>query len=298
VVLAAFIDRDLLRRRWLSIVAIALIALLAFVETVNAVVAPLRAPSDKDWAVAAAFVRRQFRPGDLIVAAPLWADPLVRLRLGDLMPVPVAGRMDAARFGRIWEISQRGARATDTTGATVAATSRMGGLTVKRWEKPAAKVTFDFVAEWRRASMSVVRPDGVEVPCSMGSDRFQCLGASLGPELLEIDTTLRNGLGVEPVAGVTLALEYKDVPLARELVVATGLHNVWLRKSREGKVRVRLVADGREMGTMEATSTSGWSLSRFGTSGVEGSPVTLRFEITVDKAHDRHLGFAAEMRNP
>jgi hypothetical protein len=31
---------------------------------------------------------------------------------------------------------------------------------------------------------------------------------------------------------------------------------------------------------------------------VEGSPVTLRFEITVDKAHDRHLGFGAEMRNP
>ena len=289
---------DLLRRRRLSVAVAALIVVLALAESVNALVAPLRTPSDKDWTAAAALVRGQFRPGDLIVAAPAWSDPLVRLKLGDLMPVPVAGRMDVARFGRIWEISQRGATAPDTRGATVAVTSRFGGLMVKRWDKPAATVTFDFVAQWRQASLSVVRPDGVEAPCSVVGERFQCAGSSLGPELLEVDTTLRNGLGVDPVEGVTLALEFPAVPMGRELMIAAGLHNVWLRKSGDGKVRLRALANGGELGMIVAGSSSGWSLRGFDTAALAGKPAHVRFEITVDKAHGRHLGFAAEARNP
>ena len=273
--------------------------LLALVESVNAVVAPLRTPSDKDWAAAATLVRMEFKPGDLIVAAPLWADPVMRQKLGDLVPLPVAGRMDAARYGRIWEISQRGARAADTTGATVAATTRSGALTVRRWEKPAAAVTFDFLAQWRQASMSVVNADGTEVPCAMGPGRLQCVrGASLGPELIEVDTTLRNGLAVDPVEGAILALEFPAVPLGRQLMVTAGLHNVWLRKAGDGKVRMRVLADGRELGTIAATSQSGWAGKGFDTSALSGRAAKVRFEITVDKALARHFGFAAEARNP
>ena len=278
--------------------AAAAIVLLALVETGNALVAPLAAPSDQDWTAAAAKVRQEFRPGDLIVAAPAWADPIMRLKLGDLVPQTVAGRMDAARYGRIWEIAQRGARATDTGGATVATTARFGGLTVRRWEKPAATVTFDFLAEWHRASMTIVRGDGVEVPCVLGAERFQCAGATLGPELLEIDTTLRNGLAVDPVEGATLVLEHNEVPMGRELVVACGLHNVWLRKAGEGRVRMRVLVDGRELGTAIATSASGWALSRFDTVSLAGRPARVRFEITVDRAYGRHFGFAAEARSP
>ena len=283
----------------MSVVAAALILLLALVETVNAVVAPSRAPSEKDWVAAAAKVRAGFRLGDLIVAAPAWADPLMRAQLGDLVPVEVAGRMDAARYARIWEISQRGARATDTTGATAAESSRYGALTVKRWEKQPAKMTYDFVAEWRKASVSIVNADGTEVPCTMAANRWQCMGGAwVGPELLEIDTTLRNGLGIEPIEGKRLVLEFSDVESASELVVGTGLHNVWLRKSGEGKVRTRVLADDHEMNTIETTSSSGWSLHRFGTSAAAGKSTKWRFEITVDNAHARHLGFAAEARNP
>ena len=124
------------------------------------------------------------------------------------------------------------------------------------------------------------------------------MGAALGPELLEIDTTLRNGLAVDPVEGVTLALEFPAVPLGRELTVAAGLHNVWLRKSSDGKVRLRVLADGRELGTVLATSTGGWSRQGYDTAALAGQTARVRFEITVDKAHGRHLGFAAEARNP
>jgi hypothetical protein len=295
---AAFIDRDWLRRRRFAVGVVAAIVLLALVETGNALVAPWRAPSEKDWTAAAAKVRAEFRPGDLIVAAPAWADPILRLKLGDLVPQPVAGRMDAARYGRIWEISQRGARAADTHGAGLAMSARFGRLTLRRWEKPPATVTFDFVAEWRRASLHLARPGGAAAPCGLQADRFQCAGVSLGPELVEVDTTLRNGLAVEPVAGATLVLEFSEVRLGRELAVAAGLHNVWLRKSGDGKVRLRVLAQGRELGTVLATSTSGWALSRFDTAALAGATAPVRFEITVDKPHARHLGFAAEARNP
>lgn len=292
-------DLDFLRRRRLSIVVAVAIVLLALVETVNAFVAPSWAPTEKDWGAAAAKVRAQFRPGDLIVAAPAWADPIMRRQLGDLVPLAMAGRMDAARYGRIWEISQRGARAADTAGARVVDTSCYGALTVKRWEKPAAQVTFDFLAEWHRAEVSVVTSDHVEVPCVVAQERFQCTGGtSLKPELLEVDTTLRNGLALDPAERSTLVLEFAEVPLGRELAVASGLHSVWLRKLGDGKVRMRVLALGRELGAVEATSSSGWDLKTFDTSALAGTTGKVRFEITTDKAGSRHFGFAAEARSP
>jgi hypothetical protein len=299
VAIPGSLDRDFLRRRRLSVVVAVAVVLLALVETVNAFVAPFCAPTEKEWIAAAAKVRAGFRPGDLIVAAPAWADPVMRQQLGDLVPVAVAGRMDAARYARVWEISQRGARAADTADAHVVETFRHGALTVKRWEKPVVKVTFDFLAEWHRAEVSVVTPDHVEVPCAAGHDRFQCLGgATLKPELLEIDTTLRNGLAVDPAERSTLAVEFAEVPLGRELAVATGLHSVWLRKVGDGKVRLRVLVDGREVGASEATSSSGWGQKTFDTTALAGKTGKVRFEITTDKSSARHFGFAAEARNP
>lgn len=277
----------------------AAVVLLAAVEAANALVAPALAPSEKDWRAAAAKVRAGFRPGDLIVAAPAWSDSLMRAQLGDLVPVAVAGRMDAARFGRVWEISQRGARAAETEGARVAETSQLGRLKVKLWEKPAARVVFDFLADWQKASVSVVTPDRGELPCWMAQNRFQCGdGTSLGPELLEIDTTLRNGLALDPHERTTTVLEYAGVSFGRELAVAGGLHNVWKRKSGDGTVHLRVLADGRELGAVDGTSPGGWALRRFDTSDMAGRQGKVRFEITVDKAHDRHFGFAAEARTP
>jgi hypothetical protein len=159
-------------------------------------------------------------------------------------------------------------------------------------------VAFDFLADWRKASAAVVRGDGAETPCTLAGDRFQCAGTTLGPELLEIDTTLRNGLGVDPVGGATLVLEYPDVPLSSEIAVACGLHNVWLRKGGDGTVRLRVLVDGLERGSIAATSASGWARLRIDTAARAGQTATVRFEITVDRPAGRHFGFAAEARGP
>jgi hypothetical protein len=273
--------------------------LLALVETVNALVAPLFAPTETDWISAAAKVRAGFRPGDLIVAAPTWADPLMREQLGNLVPLTIAGRMDAARYGRIWEISQRGERSDDTATAHITSKSRHGALVVKLWERRPAHVSFDFLAEWRRANMFVVRPGKGEVACGLGEDRHLCLdGTFVKPQLLEIDTRLRNALSVVPLDQATIVLDYPDVPLGQELVVGAGLHNVWLRKSGDGKVRLRILVDGLELGRMEAASLSGWTLRSFNTTAKAGRRARVRFEIETDRAQARQLGFTAEARTP
>jgi antitoxin (DNA-binding transcriptional repressor) of toxin-antitoxin stability system len=295
-----FLDSTALRRRRLAAVAAGTIVLLALYETASALIAPLRAPSDADWAAAASAVRAQFKPGDLIVAAPAWADPVMRLHLGDLVPVAVAARMDAARYGRIWVVSQRGASAEDAAGATVAGESRHGPLLVRRYERRPATVSYDFLAQWPRARVVRAEPGRGEIPCQRLADRFQCpkIGFNfVKPDLLEIGTTLRNALYTQPVGGAAVVVEYAAVPLGRELAVGAGLHHVWLRKYGDGVVKLRVLVDGREVGRTEASNRSGWRVDHFDTSALAGRSGTVRFEITSDKPFSRHFGFAAEARS-
>jgi hypothetical protein len=298
--LSSLLDVDSFRRHRLGYACASGIVVLALVETGNALLAPLRAPRDRDWRALAAEVRAGFRPDDLIVAAPAWADPLLRLHLGDLISIPVAGRLDAARFSRVWEISQRGARAPESEGSRVVQSSRHGALTLRRYERPAAHVSFDFVAEWNRATVSRVAAGGQMSLCFRAPDRFECPeppSQSLKPELLEIDTSPHFALAT-PLAGhATTVVEFDRVPLGRELAVGAGLHNVWLRKAGKGTVSLRVLVQGRELGRIEAGSMTGWTLRRFDTSSLAGQSQSVRFEITVDDPNARTLGFAAEARS-
>src|SRR5262245_9540403 len=223
----------------------------------------------------------------------------MRLHLGDLVPVEVAGRLDAARYGRVWEISQRGAKSPEAAG-NVARQSRHGALTVRLRERPAATLRYDFVAEWAKARVVRQEPGRGDLACERQADRHQCphIGFNfVKRQLLEIGTTLRNAIYAQPVGGATVVIEYAGVPLGRELALGAGLHHVWLRKAGDGKVKLRVLVDGAPLGESEATNRSGWRVDRFDTSARAGKPATVRFEVSVDRAHARCFGFAAEARS-
>jgi hypothetical protein len=276
-----------------------LILALALAESAAALLAPLRAPDDADWRAAGAVVRGAFAPGDLVVAAPAWADPVMRLHLGDLVPIEAAGRLDDRRYARVWEISQRGADAPEAAGRRVARESRHGALTVRLHEGGGLPVTYDFFARWGEARVARTGADGRVAPCARLPDRHQCPDLDwnlVKPRLLEVGGTLHQGLLAQPVDGATLALDFPGVPLGREIAVGAGLHSVWWRRHGEGKVWLRVLVDGKEIGKQETTSRSGWQVSRFDTSSLLGRQATVRFEITTDKALARLFGFAAEAR--
>ena len=76
-----------------------------------------RVPPEDDWIAAAALVRAQLESNDAITVAPAWADPLLRLHLGDRMNAKLSGRSDLAAFERLWVLSIRGRRSPEAPAA-------------------------------------------------------------------------------------------------------------------------------------------------------------------------------------
>jgi hypothetical protein len=282
-----------------GLAALVAVSVLALVETAVALVAPLRAPTEDDWRAAAREVRAGFQPGDLIVAAPAWADPILRVHLGDLIPAEVAGRLDDERFGRVWEVSQRGARASAASRGGVAAERRFGALTVRRIERPPAAVSYDFVAQWMDAHLSRRTAGGAVIDCPRAGDRLQCPDITYNfvrRQIVEVDTRLRMALLAQPVGQATVVLEYPAARLGRSLVVATGLSNVWMRKEAHGTVNLRVVIDGAADATFTTGNDDGWAVHRIDTSARAGQVAAVRFEITSPAPYARHFALAAEAR--
>jgi hypothetical protein len=280
-------------------VAAVLIALLAGVETTVALVAPFRAPTDADWAAAAAAVRAGFHPGDLIVAAPAWADPILRVQVGDLIPPEIAARMDDDRFARVWEVSQRGAEAPAAAGGTTTVNERFGRLRVRLVERPAEIVIYDFIAHWADAHVSRRDARGVVVACALSGERIVCPAPgnnSLHRQLVEVDQKLREALLTEPVAGAAVVMEFPAVPLGRALVIATGLHDTWMRKAARGTVEARLIVGGETTELPVTSDDSGWTRTRIDTTARAGQTLPVELEITSAAPSDRFFAFAAEAR--
>jgi len=284
-----------------GLLAVAAIALLALVETAAALVGPHRAPTDADWRAAAQEVRAGFQTGDLIVAAPAWADPILRVHLGDLIPPAVAGRLDDDRFGRVWEVSQRGARASAATPGRPVLERRFGALTVRRIERPPALVSYDFVAHWTDARVTRVSAGGTATPCRNLGDRVQCpdfAAPSVRPQIAEVDTRLRQALVTQAVPGGTIALEYPAVRLGRAIEVGTGLHNVWFRKQAQDPVDLRVVVGvGAEatVATVRTVNEDGWKRTRIDTTARAGQTVPVRLEVSAPGGA-RTFAVAAEAR--
>lgn len=256
----------------------AAVALLAIVETLVALIAPSRAPTDADWAAAAAVVRAERRPGDLIVAAPAWADPILRVHLGDLIPPEMAGRMDDRRFPRVWEISQRGARSPEGQRGEVRVERAFGRLRLRLIERPAPAVTYDFVARWADARLADPRP------------------ARLERKIVEVDQRLRLAILTQPLAGAPVIIEFPAVALGRELAIATGLHDTWMRKAARGTVQARLLIGDRAVTLPDTTNDSGWTETRVDTSAEDGRTLAVRLEVRSAAPLDRFFAFAAEAR--
>ncbi len=127
-------------------------------------------PGDDDWREAAAVVRAGYRPGDLIVFAPDWVDPVGRLHLGDLISVEAATRMDAARYRRIWALSIRGAVPPEVVGLTPAQ-EHHGAVEVRRYDREPVEVVSDLL------STNTGRVDIVEV----GFEPHRCLIVPVAP---------------------------------------------------------------------------------------------------------------------
>ncbi|HWO23174.1 MAG TPA: hypothetical protein VNO30_30740 [Kofleriaceae bacterium] len=261
------------RRARLAAVPALLVAVLAIWEAIAAQRAGAGVPGDEAWARAAAVVRAGHRPGDLIVFAPDWIDPVGRLHLGDLISLGDAARMDAARYDRIWELSIRGARSRDTEGRAPVETRDVGGVVVRRFER--APGSFELRADLRTL-VSAARVEGA---------------AARPPavELAEVGFAPHRCILVVPRPGAPVRITFPALP-AGELVGYVGLADVFTRRDERRPGRLTALQAGRALAEVTAGVEDGWL--RFA-APVAGGDVTF---VAASDGPNRQICFAAEVR--
>ncbi len=274
-----------------AVIVVALVALVALVETGAALTARARVASDGDWEAAAAEVRAGFGPGDVIAFAPAWVDQIGRAHLGDLVTVEMAGRSDADRYARVWEVSIRGARSHDTDGARLVRATQHGRVRVALYEKAATPVVYDFTES--AADARVMRADQ---PC-FGDARsgWHCGSAHVERRTLEIDYKPRRGLLV-PADVRPTTLGWNEVPLGGTLVLYAGLHDYYARKSADGIVDFSVDIDGVEKLRARIANADGWRRFDVDTRALAGTRHAVTFHVAAPNPAWRNLGFHAEAR--
>ena len=235
-------------------------------------------PGDAAWHAAAERVRAGYRPGDLIVFAPAWIDPVGRMQLGDLISLDAAARMDAARYGRIWEVAIRGARSPDTAGLAPAWAQDDDdddddgdGVAVRFYERVPAIVVGDVLDRLATATTSGARPT---------------------LELAEVGFAPHRCLQVSPAPGVPLRIAFPAFPLGRELVGYVGIADVFTRRDVRSPGRLDVELAGTIIASAAPGVDDGWV--RFAAPTTPG-----RADVTfIARASDanRRICFAAEAR--
>jgi hypothetical protein len=219
-----------------------------------------RVPGDDEWKAAAAYVRARQHPGDGIVFAPEWVDPIGRLHLGDRVPVEEAARPDRSRQGRIWEVSIRGSEHPQARGR-VAESRVFGRVRVRRIERRAREVLYDFSAaapERRRVGEVDFLP-------------YACLHAT-------------------PPA----TLDFHDVPIGRRIALHGGIHDFQSRYRSDAPVTVEVRVDERRV-ALERFDNRGWRSVAIDTAGLAGRRARVAFGIDARRPLARTLCFHAEV---
>jgi hypothetical protein len=228
-------------------------------------------PDDEAWQTAAKVVRDGYQRGDLIVFAPGWADPIGRMVLGDLIPVETAARMDAARYGRIWELAIRGAAAPETAGLAPVMEKTVGGVTVRRFERTPVTVLADL-----RELLATVKGEG-----GMGT-----------LELAEVGFEPHRCIQVVPAPGRPVKLTFPAVPLGTSLVGYVGLADIFTRREIREPGKLDVAIAGKHVASASAGIDDGWVRFEAVT-----QPGTADIEVTVSAdAKQRLVCFAAETR--
>lgn len=229
-------------------------------------------PRDEAWDKAEKVVRAGYVPGDLIVFAPEWIDPVGRLHLGDLIPVEVVARMDAAKFGRIWELSIRDAHAPETTGLRPQATKEVSGVTIKLFQRQPAVVASDVLDALPRAEISG--------------------GARPTIELAEVGFAPHRCIQVVPSPGSPVRITFRNLRLGSQLVGYVGLADVFTRRDIRAPGKLAVEIGGQVVATATAGVDDGWVKLTAPTSP-GFSDVTFVASAT---APQRLICFAAEAR--
>lgn len=291
-----------------------LVAGVAVFELIAHPVIRAGVPDGDSWEQASAFVRERFEPGDRVVAAPRWLDPVVRSHLGDLSSPASASVSDLAGVTRVWEVGIRGAT---TRNEPPMLEQSFGAVRVRMWPVLTNEVLFDFVEEIDNATVDVLGPEGPQgCPWTRAKveggglgrgplpppERFLCdparpwlwVGATV---MADLDLEPRRCVWQHPAGREPVRATFPDVPLGDQLVVEGGLDYNNERTAGNIPVRLRVFIDDRLAGEMRHVDRDGWTRLEIDTARLDGTSHEVRIETTAAKSRARTFCWAASTRH-
>jgi len=243
----------------LAAIPAALIALVALWETCATRRDANAVPDDDAWARAEKVVRAAYRKGDLIVAAPGWEDPVMRLHLGDLLSLDDVARDDDATYARIWELSTRDHHAVTGT----VAEEKDDDVTVRRIEQQPVTVVGD--VRWQHE-----------------------------PVLAEVGFAPHRCIQVTPAPNAPQTLTFPNLVLGTELVGYVGLADVFTRRDIRAPGHLVVALDGKPLFDVSPGVDDGWV--RF---AAPTNPGTGTLTVTASAtAAQRNICFSITARTP
>lgn len=300
-----------------------ILVLLALAEAAALGVRVLRVAPPSDWQRASLSVRERLREGDVVAVAPHWANPLLRLELGDRMPSSMVGRSDLAAYDRLWVFSVRGARAPEAPVRAPDLREHYGRVLLERYDFAPTAVTLDLVDALPRAEVDITERSKTRLcrwqarntkPVRGGlghgpaapAQRFVCdpkrswlwVGATV---LEDLDLRARRCVWQHPVGKQPVGVTYRDVHLGTHMVLHGGLY---YRHERDGKgapVYLRVTVDGREVARFRHSDGDGFA--RYEVDTLAGRPEDapargdVRIEVTTDRPHHRSFCWSGSIRD-
>ncbi|HEY4055868.1 MAG TPA: hypothetical protein VGM39_04640 [Kofleriaceae bacterium] len=237
--------------------------------------APRGVPDDNAFAKAGTYVREHMQPGDLVVFAPAWIEPVGRMAVGDALSVDAASRMDSAKYARIWELSIRDAHVPEVAKLRPEESQHIGGVTVSRYQQQPVTVLADLRDRMDTAKMS------------NGSARVDLQEVGYAPHRCIVATPSSDQ---HPVA-----ITFPGVTLGSELVGYVGIADVFTRRDRREPATLSLSFGelAHPVVSARAGVDDGWV--KFSATTPPGTVANLTFMLA-STAPGRLICFAAEVR--
>jgi hypothetical protein len=279
-----------------------------------------RAPDERAWAEARSTVAELRRPGDLVIVAPEWADPLARQAFGEeLMPLRDVARPDESSYARAIEVSVLGRRAPELRDWPEIERTRHGRFDLRVLRNPApVTVLFDFVDELEPARASVFEgaPDpanecawnarartntgGLPGPPAFPAQRFACRSGEpyfAGVTIIDDQRYRpRRCIWAHPTPRGPLVIRFRDVPLGRRIRGHAGLPWLIMRDGAGPPVELEVRVGGQSLGKVAQRDVEGWKKFEFETGAAAGGRGDVEFEVRSSSVKDRHYCFHADTR--
>jgi hypothetical protein len=299
---------------FLLVVAVGVFELGAHVVQVRRVI------TDKEWTAARDAVKELKQPGDLVVFAPAWTDPLGREVFGeDLVPLTSTARADESTFPRTIEVSSRGTHLAWLRDWRKVEERRSGPFTLGIYENPSpAKVLddlFSHAGQPGKMSVSEVTA-GQEQDCRWGDFGVQSGGLGHGATVpaqryscartqsfvgVSVITTIDYGghrcfYAPPPSSAQSLVrIRFTDVAFGHAIHGFHGL-DVHAERDRTGPpVNLDLRAGGRLLMRLVHRDGDGWKGFEIATEDLAGTRGELIAEISSSGAGRKYC-FEADTR--